>query len=177
MSSNSKVNFHSIVCVWILFAAPDPPSNLSVSVKSGKSAVISLSPPSKGNFSSFKLRVSTVKYWQNIKWWNIQMSYNSIFLLSKWYSFRYWVCRIISLQIEPFPLKPMSCNTMYAICRLEPATKFKHLPCLIIGNHWRTLVAILQQVSPKFFNSCKFHRNLKLINQSKWIPSILKHKK
>lgn len=38
--------------------APDPPSNLSVSVRSGKSAVISLSPPSKGNYSSFKLRVS-----------------------------------------------------------------------------------------------------------------------
>lgn len=46
--------------VCVLFTAPDPPSNLSVSVKSGKSAVISLSPPSKGNFSSFKLRVSTM---------------------------------------------------------------------------------------------------------------------
>lgn len=45
-----------------LFTAPDPPSNLSVSVRSGKSAVISLSPPPKGNYSSFKLRVSSAHY-------------------------------------------------------------------------------------------------------------------
>ncbi|KAG4079096.1 hypothetical protein HA402_001067 [Bradysia odoriphaga] len=37
--------------------APDPPSNLSVSVRSGKTAVISWSPPTQGNFTSFKLRI------------------------------------------------------------------------------------------------------------------------
>lgn len=40
------------------FSAPDPPANLSVVARSGKAAVISWSPPSKGNFSSFKLKVS-----------------------------------------------------------------------------------------------------------------------
>lgn len=40
--------------------APDPPANLSAVARSGKLAVISWSPPSKGNFSSFKLRVSTI---------------------------------------------------------------------------------------------------------------------
>lgn len=72
-------------------------------------------------------------------------------MLPKWHSFRYWVYRIISLRIEPFPLKPMSCSTMYVIWRPEPAIKFKHLPYLITENRWHTLVAILQQVSPYFF--------------------------
>lgn len=42
-------------------SAPDPPANLSVIARSGKAAVISWSPPSKGNFSAFKLRVSFAK--------------------------------------------------------------------------------------------------------------------
>ncbi|XP_053697410.1 tyrosine-protein phosphatase 10D isoform X2 [Sabethes cyaneus] len=37
--------------------APDPPSNLSVAVRSGKSAIISWSPPSLGNYSAFKLKI------------------------------------------------------------------------------------------------------------------------
>ncbi|XP_059616511.1 tyrosine-protein phosphatase 10D isoform X1 [Phlebotomus argentipes] len=37
--------------------APEPPSNLSVSVRSGKTVLISWSPPTQGNFTSFKLRV------------------------------------------------------------------------------------------------------------------------
>jgi receptor-type tyrosine-protein phosphatase beta len=37
--------------------APDPPSNLSVAVRSGKNAIISWSPPTQGNFTSFKLKV------------------------------------------------------------------------------------------------------------------------
>ncbi|XP_055611561.1 tyrosine-protein phosphatase 10D isoform X3 [Uranotaenia lowii] len=37
--------------------APDPPSNLSVAVRSGKSAIISWSPPLQGNFSAFKLKI------------------------------------------------------------------------------------------------------------------------
>ncbi|XP_055635341.1 tyrosine-protein phosphatase 10D isoform X2 [Toxorhynchites rutilus septentrionalis] len=37
--------------------APDPPSNLSVAVRSGKSAIISWSPPSQGNYSAFKLKI------------------------------------------------------------------------------------------------------------------------
>lgn len=38
--------------------APDPPSNLSVTVRSGKIALITWSPPTVGNYSSFKLKVS-----------------------------------------------------------------------------------------------------------------------
>ncbi|XP_038120480.1 tyrosine-protein phosphatase 10D isoform X6 [Culex quinquefasciatus] len=37
--------------------APDPPSNMSVAVRSGKSATVSWSPPSQGNFSAFKLKI------------------------------------------------------------------------------------------------------------------------
>jgi receptor-type tyrosine-protein phosphatase beta len=40
-----------------VIAAPDPPSNLSVSVRSGKIALITWSPPTQGNFSSFKLKI------------------------------------------------------------------------------------------------------------------------
>jgi receptor-type tyrosine-protein phosphatase beta len=39
---------------------PDPPSNLSVSVRSGKSAVILWSPPAHGGFSSFKLKINSL---------------------------------------------------------------------------------------------------------------------
>lgn len=37
--------------------APDPPSNLTVNVKNGKSALINFSPPTKGSFSSFKIKL------------------------------------------------------------------------------------------------------------------------
>lgn len=37
--------------------APDPPSNLSVTVRSGKNALITWSPPTQGNYSSFKLKI------------------------------------------------------------------------------------------------------------------------
>ncbi|XP_055843971.1 tyrosine-protein phosphatase 10D-like isoform X3 [Episyrphus balteatus] len=37
--------------------APDPPSNLSVAVRSGKTATITWSPPLQGNYSSFKIKV------------------------------------------------------------------------------------------------------------------------
>lgn len=57
--SNKSIQTKKTNRICFLFPAPDPPSNLSVSVRSGKSAVISLSPPPKGNYSSFKLRVST----------------------------------------------------------------------------------------------------------------------
>lgn len=40
-----------------LFAAPDPPSNLSVAVRTGKTVQISWSPPTQGNYSSFKLKI------------------------------------------------------------------------------------------------------------------------
>lgn len=42
-----------------MFAAPDPPSNLTVSVKSGKSAVVHWEPPREGNYSGFRLRVQS----------------------------------------------------------------------------------------------------------------------
>ncbi|KAF5292505.1 hypothetical protein FQR65_LT01650 [Abscondita terminalis] len=37
---------------------PDPPSNLSVSVRSGKTAIITWNPPVQGSFSSFKLKIN-----------------------------------------------------------------------------------------------------------------------
>nr|CAI5852041.1 unnamed protein product [Callosobruchus analis] len=37
---------------------PDPPSGLSVQVKSGKTAVISWNPPAHGSFTSFKLKIN-----------------------------------------------------------------------------------------------------------------------
>lgn len=37
--------------------APDPPSNLSVTVRSGKSAIITWSPPSQGNYSAYRLKI------------------------------------------------------------------------------------------------------------------------
>lgn len=39
---------------------PDPPSNLSVTVRNGKTAVISWSPPLLGSYSSFKLKISAL---------------------------------------------------------------------------------------------------------------------
>lgn len=51
---------HDNLLAWTvsIMTAPDPPSNLSVAVRNGKTAVISWSPPTQGNYSSFKLRVS-----------------------------------------------------------------------------------------------------------------------
>ncbi|XP_037919047.1 tyrosine-protein phosphatase 10D isoform X2 [Hermetia illucens] len=37
--------------------APDPPSNLSVAVRSGKTAVIGWSSPTQGNYTSFKIKI------------------------------------------------------------------------------------------------------------------------
>ncbi|XP_076291656.1 protein tyrosine phosphatase 10D isoform X2 [Lasioglossum baleicum] len=39
--------------------APDPPSNLTVSVRNGKHAVVYWSPPAQGNYSGFRLRVQS----------------------------------------------------------------------------------------------------------------------
>ncbi|BET01485.1 protein-tyrosine phosphatase 10d [Nesidiocoris tenuis] len=37
--------------------APDPPSNLTVKVRNGKSAIVNFSPPALGSYSSFKMKV------------------------------------------------------------------------------------------------------------------------
>lgn len=55
-----SMKFLSLILLSIFLPAqiaPDPPSNLSVSVKSGKVALISWSPPFQGNYSSFKLKI------------------------------------------------------------------------------------------------------------------------
>ncbi|CAB0035818.1 unnamed protein product [Trichogramma brassicae] len=49
---------------WLTWTAsittpPDPPSNLTVQVKSGKSAVVHWDPPRQGNYSGFRLRVQS----------------------------------------------------------------------------------------------------------------------
>lgn len=54
-STSHYINKYFVV--FSLSKAPDPPSNLSVSVRSGKIALITWSPPSQGNFSSFKLKI------------------------------------------------------------------------------------------------------------------------
>ena len=41
--------------------APDPPTNLSVNVKTGKVAQVSWNPPLLGNFHSYKIKVSLWK--------------------------------------------------------------------------------------------------------------------
>lgn len=43
----------------VCFAAPDPPSNLTVSVRNGKTAIVYWSPPAQGNYSGFRLRVQS----------------------------------------------------------------------------------------------------------------------
>lgn len=43
-----------------MLSVPDPPSNLSVTVRSGKTAIISWSPPLQGSYSSFKLKISAL---------------------------------------------------------------------------------------------------------------------
>ncbi|KAF7405885.1 hypothetical protein HZH68_005254 [Vespula germanica] len=49
---------------WLTWAAsittaPDPPSNLTVSVRNGKTAIVYWSPPAQGNYSGFRLRVQS----------------------------------------------------------------------------------------------------------------------
>ncbi|CAK9816464.1 Tyrosine-protein phosphatase 10D [Anthophora quadrimaculata] len=39
--------------------APDPPSNLTVSVRNGKTAIVYWAPPAQGNYSGFRLRVQS----------------------------------------------------------------------------------------------------------------------
>ncbi|XP_034187138.1 protein tyrosine phosphatase 10D isoform X1 [Osmia lignaria lignaria] len=39
--------------------APDPPSNLTVSVRNGKNAIVYWAPPAQGNYSGFRLRVQS----------------------------------------------------------------------------------------------------------------------
>ena len=41
------------------FSAPDPPSNLTVSVRNGKTAIVYWAPPAQGNYSGFRLRVQS----------------------------------------------------------------------------------------------------------------------
>lgn len=53
---------NSTVHDWLTWTAsittpPDPPTNLSVNVRSGKSAQVSWSPPTNGKYSGFKLKV------------------------------------------------------------------------------------------------------------------------
>nr|XP_036218384.1 tyrosine-protein phosphatase 10D isoform X3 [Bactrocera oleae] len=50
---------HPDVLSWTvtITTAPDPPSNLSVQVRSGKNAIISWSPPTQGNYTSFRIKV------------------------------------------------------------------------------------------------------------------------
>lgn len=42
---------------WLYFSAPDPPTNLTVSVLTGKTATVHWAPPNQGNYSGFRLRV------------------------------------------------------------------------------------------------------------------------
>ncbi|XP_051172997.1 tyrosine-protein phosphatase 10D-like isoform X1 [Leptopilina boulardi] len=56
----SNGTFHD----WLTWTAsittpPDPPSNLTVSVRNGKSAIVYWSPPDKGNYTGFRLRVQS----------------------------------------------------------------------------------------------------------------------
>ncbi|XP_043491071.1 tyrosine-protein phosphatase 10D isoform X2 [Polistes fuscatus] len=49
---------------WLTWSAtittvPDPPSNLTVSVRNGKTAIVYWSPPAQGNYSGFRLRVQS----------------------------------------------------------------------------------------------------------------------
>ncbi|KAK2585118.1 hypothetical protein KPH14_008629 [Odynerus spinipes] len=57
---------------WLTWAAsittaPDPPSNLTVSVRTGKTAIVYWSPPAQGNYSGFRLRVQSFKDTENPK--------------------------------------------------------------------------------------------------------------
>nr|CAD7463822.1 unnamed protein product [Timema tahoe] len=54
--SNSSLN-DWLTWTASITTAPDPPSNLSVNVRSGKVAHVSWSPPVQGHFASFKLKM------------------------------------------------------------------------------------------------------------------------
>lgn len=56
---NSRSLFISIKLHNFFFPAPDPPSNLTVSVRNGKTAIVYWAPPSQGNYSGFRLRVQS----------------------------------------------------------------------------------------------------------------------
>lgn len=43
--------------------APDPPTNLSVSVKTGKTAQVQWFPPILGNYNGFKIKVIFIFYY------------------------------------------------------------------------------------------------------------------
>lgn len=42
---------------YYICLAPDPPTNLTVTVKGGKTAQVQWSPPVLGNYNGFKLKV------------------------------------------------------------------------------------------------------------------------
>ncbi|XP_076686342.1 protein tyrosine phosphatase 10D isoform X1 [Andrena cerasifolii] len=42
-----------------IITVPDPPSNLTVSVRNGKTAIVYWAPPAEGNYSGFRLRVQS----------------------------------------------------------------------------------------------------------------------
>lgn len=46
---------------------PDPPSNLSVAVKNGKTAIISWNPPAHGSYSSFKLKINPLNHLLDVR--------------------------------------------------------------------------------------------------------------
>ena len=63
MSSFTFKFKHSTINDWLTWTAsittaPDPPSNLSIDVESGKVAFIGWDPPETGGYSGFKLKVS-----------------------------------------------------------------------------------------------------------------------
>lgn len=85
MSANDIHNF---------ILAPEPPANLSVIARSGKAAVISWSPPAKGNFSSFKLRVSFANF--RIFCFSFSLQFNSEFHFIRFITIDFgsirWIC-------------------------------------------------------------------------------------
>ncbi|XP_046489703.1 tyrosine-protein phosphatase 10D isoform X2 [Neodiprion pinetum] len=56
--SNSTLN-DWLTWTASITTAPDPPSNLTVTVRNGKSATVSWAPPAQGNYSGFRLRVQS----------------------------------------------------------------------------------------------------------------------
>lgn len=52
--------------------APDPPTNLTVTVKGGKTAHVQWSPPLLGNYNGFKLKVKIFKAYNIFITINIQ---------------------------------------------------------------------------------------------------------
>lgn len=88
------------VCViFYVILVPDPPSNLSISVRSGKSAVISWSPPLHGSFSSFKLKISALSSTSDHKpqTFNIENLDNSPYILRE-------LSAGVSYQVQAFTI-------------------------------------------------------------------------